>query len=197
MDNLLILDNALTPEECRSLIESQENNLKTDLKNTYLNYEYADMFDHESHPILGPLTKRIVTAYVDRFPAIKYTVDRWFVDGWRIKVFKEGRSFEAWHQEHTADFPLRIACVLVYLTDNNCGTEFMATGDVIGSKQGRAIMFPTSWTHTHRGQRDPDNKDRWIMSVYAHLNPISQVDISCDTRSAKIFIEQSERKNAV
>lgn len=169
IDNLLILDNSLTREQSETLIEIGSKSLdKTDLE-SHLGYEFYEWETWNTDSIIRPLTDLIIQEYRTRFPAINYTETLWGVGDWRFKHFPPGYSFQDWHHEHGFDNPLRIACILVYLSDHNCGTEFLATGETIKSITGRAIIFPTSWTHTHRGQVCPDNKSRYIMSAYVYL----------------------------
>ena len=41
--------------------------------------------------------------------------------------------------------------------------------EIVISKKGRLMVFPTYWTHTHRGQPCPENKNRYIMSAYFNV----------------------------
>ena len=169
IDNLLVLDSALTAEQCDMLIELGSLNLdKSDLE-SHLGYEFYEWKMWNTNTIIRPLADLVVQKYRTQFPAINYTETLWGVGDWRFKHFPPGYCFQDWHQEHSVENSLRIACILVYLSDHDCGTEFLATGETIKSVKGRAIMFPTSWTHTHRGQLCPENKSRYIMSAYVYL----------------------------
>ena len=52
-----------------------------------------------------------------------------------------------------------------HLTEHNCGTKFF-NGNVIKSEIGRLVIFPSYFTHTHRGEKCPDGKVRYILSGY-------------------------------
>lgn len=169
MDNLLVLDNALTREQCDELIKIGSQNLITTSLESSLGYEYSEYKNWNTDPIIRPLTDILVQRYIEAFPAITYTETIWGIGDWRFKHFPPGYSFEKWHHEHDYNNSTRIACILVYLSDHACGTEFLSTQKTIKSCVGRAIMFPTSWTHTHRGQVCPEGKSRYIMSAYAYL----------------------------
>ena len=56
-----------------------------------------------------------------------------------------------------------------YLSDHNCGTEFY-NGCMVKSVKGRSLLFPPYWTHAHKGQPCPDNKERYILSAYGVFN---------------------------
>lgn len=172
IDNLLVLDNVLSKNQCETLISLGSAKLNNSDLASYLGYEYYEWKNWKIDPIIRPLTDLIVQEYRNKFPAIECTATLWGIGDWRLKHFPPGYAFNKWHHEHDYSNPTRIACILVYLSDHDCGTEFLSTGEVIKSVAGRAIMFPTSWTHTHRGQVCPDNRSRYIMSAYAYLTDI-------------------------
>ena len=169
MDNLLVLDHALTKEECTELIDIGSKTLINTSLETTLGYEYTEWKNWSTDSIIRPLTDLLVQKYIEKFPAITYTETLWGIGDWRFKHFPPGYSFNKWHSEHDYINSTRIACILVYLSDHDCGTEFLSSQKIIKSVTGRAIMFPTSWTHTHRGQVCPENKSRYILSAYAYL----------------------------
>jgi hypothetical protein len=176
LDNLLVLDNALTADDCQVLINSGSKNLISTSLETTLGYEFKEWKNWNNDPIVRPLTDLLVQKYIEQFPAITYTKTVWGIGDWRFKHFPPGYSFNEWHSEHDYNNSTRIACILVYLSDHDCGTEFLSTQKTVKSCAGRAIMFPTSWTHTHRGQVCPENKSRYIMSAYAYLTDKTQID---------------------
>ena len=162
------MDNMLTKKQCEELIEANTNLDNSDLE-SHVGYEYCDIFNWRNHEILAPLTFKAIEEYKVRFPEIELTPNCWRLEVWRFKHFPPGYHFKEWHSEQSHEYPHRIASMMIYLSDHDCGTEFIATGEVIKSKAGRVVMFPSSWTHTHRGQLCPENKSRYIMSIYAEL----------------------------
>jgi hypothetical protein len=108
----------------------------------------------------------LIIEYKKQFPTIDLTSDQWNVSYFNFKWFKPGYSFNHWHCEHTKKDPLRILGLQIYLSDHSCGTEFHTPSCTIESKKGRAVVFPTFWTHVHRGQICPENKDRFLLSSY-------------------------------
>jgi hypothetical protein len=163
----LIIDNAITAQECDDLIGEFNKNLKTELIDTHNHYEYKDIF--YEHNILSSLVKHSLQEYKKKFPIIDQTSYRWQLQQWRFKRFPPGYFYDSWHSEHTRISPHRILACLLYLSDHNCGTEFKETSETVLSKKGRILMFPTFWTHIHRGQLCPDNKERFIMTAYAEF----------------------------
>jgi hypothetical protein len=167
MDNTLVFDDLITPAQCKELISKYSELEKKDLE-TYLAYEWRDL-KFEEEPWLKPVLQLIITEYIKAFPSMQYTNTVFECESWRFKHFPPGYHFSNWHSEHSYIYPYRVACVILYLSDHNCGTEFFSNKEVIQSKMGRAVIFPTFWTHTHRGQLCPENKDRYIMSAYFNL----------------------------
>jgi len=165
MDNILVIDKVITPEGCNNIIENYKSFLNNSVLDTHLGYEF---FDIANNPALEITASSIIKKYIEHFPEINLTSDLWACYGFRLQYFPPGYYFKEWHSEHNVKNPRRIACIMIYLTDHDCGTEFY-DGEVIKSVPGRAVVFPAFWTHTHRGQMCPDGKDRYILTAYIHL----------------------------
>lgn len=164
MNNVLIVDNALTIEECDLLIKESSSLMGETLQSPW-NYSYYDF--SIQHTTTSNLGRRLVEEYTTLYPEINLTFNKWYLEHFRIKEFKPGAYYDFWHSEQGFKLP-RIASVLVYLSDHNCGTEFY-NNEIVYSKKGRAIVFPAFWTHTHRGQPCPEGKPRFVMSSYISL----------------------------
>ena len=162
MNNLLVIDNALSNEQCDVLLNESHEKL-TESFGPPRNYSYYEF--PASHQLCSEFASTVIKEYIKKYPEINSTFDPWGVDHYRVKKFSPGQYYEAWHCEHSIRNPLRLAACILYLSDHNCGTEFMS-GEMVKSKKGRAIMFPAFWTHFHRGQPCPENKHRHIMSFY-------------------------------
>jgi len=160
-DYVLIVDDFLTHEECDRYIEIV-NNEEHGKFDEPLNYSFHSLFFHD----ISDIQKKIVELYSEKYPEIQLTPSLWGFDKpFLLKRFYPKKSFNVWHCEHDYTESQRIACSIIYLSDHNCGTEFY-DGSVVMSKKGRIMIFPTFWTHMHRGQVCPENKDRYIISGY-------------------------------
>lgn len=166
MNHVLIMDNLLSNEDCDKMIELNESNLINETEISPWNYLSCDI--SRTDPLLQSPIQNIVASYTQSYPEINLTQNRWDFDKFKLKKFRAGKFYDAWHSEHCLKYPYRIACLLLYLSDHDCGTEFY-NGEVIQSKKGRGVLFPTLWTHTHRGQPCLDGKERYIMSSYINL----------------------------
>jgi hypothetical protein len=169
MDNILVIDKVITPEGCNNIIDSYKGSLNSEMLDTHLGYEFCNI---TNNPALEILSNSIIKEYIKHFPDIELTADPWVCYEFRLKHFPPNYYFKEWHSEHSFKNPYRIACIMIYLTDHDCGTEFY-DGEVIKSVPGRAVVFPAFWTHTHRGQPCPNGKDRYILTAYINIHPKS------------------------
>ena len=164
LNHVLIIDSFLTPEECNKIIQMYAP-LKSRVLGDHSGYE-----DWNVHPgseklkFLVKKLEKVTIKYREKFPEVNY-LDRTVLDECRIKLFRPGKHYAGWHADHSPAWPARILGLMIYLSDHQCGTEFF-NGEVVRSKQGRLIMWPSSFTHTHRGQKCPENKNRYLFSGY-------------------------------
>lgn len=163
MENTMILDNIIADDDCDNLIERTEIFMGNEMSPPW-NYVYYDFPQNDPVSSVG---NKIVDRYLEKYPEINLTFNKWYVERFRIKRFNPGKFYDSWHSENGVQVP-RILAILIYLSDHNCGTEFY-NNTVVQSKKGRALVFPAFWTHTHRGQPCPDNKSRYVMSAYVTL----------------------------
>ena len=162
MNNFILTkDNVFDDLTCNSIID-YFNKIKP-VEDKYYNIVYeAPVFKKEK-------LQELFNNYFKIFPETGYIVDNLSLKELRIKQFKNGKFFSPWHHETNLKNYRRVLALMIYLSDHDCGTEFMS-GEIIKSKKGRAVMFPAYFTHTHRGQRCPENKDRYIYGGYFHLS---------------------------
>jgi hypothetical protein len=60
---------------------------------------------------------------------------------------------------------------MVYLNDVLDGgeTEFLYQSRRVKPREGRVVIFPVQWTHTHRGN-PPLSGEKYIATSWLHLN---------------------------
>ena len=162
MNHICIIDNSLSQKECDSLIDKYSSKLTKSLKKPW-NYSYH-VLPYEDE-ILQKLVSKILPKYKTENPEINFTSDPWSLKNFRFKRFNPGDHYNEFHSEQSLNDP-RVLSVLIYLSDHNCGTEFI-DGRMVKSVKGRSLLFPPFWTHVHKGQPCPENKYRYILSAYA------------------------------
>lgn len=159
-------DDILSSEDCNKLIKQLDNNLISNSE-SYRGYSYCNI-EETNLDIMKSIvltSNEVIKDYIKTYPEINHTGDQFALTNCRFKKFKKDKSFKKWHSEHCKQFSTRILNIMYYLSDHNCGTEFF-DGTVIKSKKGRVIVFPSYFTHTHRGQVCPDKKTRYILTGY-------------------------------
>jgi hypothetical protein len=157
---LLQKNNFLTKKECEQIIKKYKKICISECLITYLNYNYVD-FNFDAY--WKEKISNFLNEYIKKYDGINM-IEKWTMGKIRFKHFPKNYSFDSWHCEHTRRDPNRVISILIYLSDHEEGTEFYHWKKTIKSKTGKAIMFPASWTHLHRGQKT--NKDRYILSIY-------------------------------
>ena len=168
----LTVNDFLTQEECDSII-NQYDSISTPGEDKHLNYDKFDISsDDNLFDILNKRLPVITDMYKQMYSEIDYTGSFWQLTNLRFKKYSPGKSYDRWHSEHSIRNPHRILNVIIYLSDHYCGTEFY-NDETIFSKKGRITIFPSYFTHTHRGQKCPENKPRYILAGYYNFVDIN------------------------
>ena len=165
MNFVMIEDNFLKVAECNTLIKKYKDKTNKQTLNEHVSYCDYTITDEKD---LYNKSKKLINKYIKKYPSLNKSLT-WGMRRFNFKHFPPGYSFDKWHCEHDLKYPHRILCCQVYLTNHNCGTEFYDPNETVMSKAGRAVVFPAFWTHIHRGQVCPDNKDRYLLANYGFI----------------------------
>ena len=171
-NHILSYDNLLSEIECQNISDwfLQHKSIQKEVDR--VGYHYADYDNTEPRAKeLLPMFRavnRIQEEYAHRNPEINVIPNKCVMPGVRFKWWKPGGAYSSWHCEHTYKFNNRVMNFMIYLSTNNCSTEFYRYGNY-KTTAGRGIMFPSFYTHTHRGTPCKDNKDRYALSGYFFL----------------------------
>lgn len=90
-----------------------------------------------------------------------------------LQKYEPNGGFKAWHFERmNAVFPAatRHIVFLTYLNDVNDlgGTEFFYQKKTLQAKKGVTALWPSDWTHTHRGIPSPTER-KYIMAGWLNF----------------------------
>jgi hypothetical protein len=164
MKYILTKDDFISNKESKDIINYFINkiNKQTDLNGC--NYAHFENNDYINLSFLKDKINSFFKQYGEIHKELNFITGTWALTDFRFKNFKPGNYFKNWHSEQSLN-QNRILCFMIYLSDHNCGTEFF-DGNTINSKTGRALIFPASFTHTHRGQICPENKERYLLGGY-------------------------------
>ena len=109
MNNICIIDNALSNKDCDFLINNLKNNIQGSYGNPH-NYNYCDVaFDDNN--ILQNLTTNILTKYTKLYPEINLTYNKWQLGNYRFKEFLPSNYYNEFHSEQGFNEP-RILSIL-------------------------------------------------------------------------------------
>ena len=94
-----------------------------------------------------------------------------YINDVKMQKTGPGEGYHVWHQEGgTVDSARRMVAWIIYLNDIDAGgeTEFLYQSRRVSPKAGRVLMFPTSYTHMHRGN-PPLSGHKYILTGWFEL----------------------------
>jgi hypothetical protein len=108
--------------------------------------------------------------YADKYSVLK-TADQHQIYSVKIQRTNVGQGYHVWHFEDSSrNVSNRILAFILYLNDINEGgeTEFLYLHKRIKPVEGRMVIWPAGFTHTHRG--NPPLKDtKYIMTGWVEF----------------------------
>lgn len=173
MQFIYVRDNALSKKECERVIKwfemhpekhnpgvawggevDQSHKQSTDWTK---NFRDEDPIDQLIEEILLHHTEE----YHEEVKGINYVSSSWGLDPYyNIQKYPPGGGFKNWHHEHgnfdefpDSDACRRILAWMIYLNDvPDGGTQFIDQEKTLKAVEGRVVIWPAYWTHTHRSQ---------------------------------------------
>ena len=159
-----IYDNALSQQECDILISRFEKSeqgrgavwkngqlvrdpsVKDSIELPNLRFSNGDLISN----LIRTKLQFSINKYIKKYSHIPQ-LNTWGVeDGYTFKKFEKGGGYKSWHHEHgPKNQSERILAWMFYLNDAS-GTEFMHY-PTINARIGRCVIWPSSWTHVHKG----------------------------------------------
>ena len=175
VDFILRQSKLLTKFDCSKIIEwvFENKNLIQDSQIEFSGYYYCDISLDEILSVdelkkISQIIYQLKNEYVKKYREVNNTYNIWDFDYIRFKWWKPGNGYVSWHSDHGGPNPKdsnRIISFLIYLSDNDCCTEFKRYKNQ-KTEMGSAIMFPTFFTHEHRGGICKKGLDRFVISGY-------------------------------
>ena len=106
--------------------------------------------------------------YVEKYGVLYDLRKHTFSESIKIQKNDVSEGYHIWHCEHTGiKSSNRLMLAILYLNDVESGgeTEFLYQSKRIPSKQGTALLCPSSYTHTHRGN-PPLKGSKYVMNTW-------------------------------
>mgnify|MGYP001173024860 CR=1 FL=1 len=86
-----------------------------------------------------------------------------------IQKYPIGGGYKQWHFENYADLN-RLFAFMTYLNDvPDGGTEFLYQNMTIKAEKGLTLIWPSAWTHTHRGVVS-NTKEKYIITGWYSIS---------------------------
>ena len=184
-----VFENVYDEKFCQSLIDGfnradelgfalsrQQNNegsrLKKDDTALFSQDARADrIFAKEYRAFLDKFWTGVYDIYANEYTALVDGNDRHHVLSVKIQKTEVGQGYHVWHCEHSSrETASRVLAFVLYLNDVDEGgeTEFLYQHKRVKPKVGTVVVFPSSFTHVHRGN-PPLSGTKYILTGWVEF----------------------------
>jgi len=129
--------------------------------------QYTPLFNNYRNKLQDCLEKYIIR-YPESNNLARFNVNNHY----NIQYYKPNGGFKAWHHERGS--LLDTTRVLVFMTflnnASNGGTSFKYQKLTVPAKKGLTLIWPTDFTHTHKGQISKTH-EKYIITGWFTFNP--------------------------
>ena len=128
---------------------------------------------HDTDPALAGyrfFLQKVLDAYVKKYPDAN-NVDKFnVIRNYNIQYYCPGGGFKTWHSERSSLLSSdRHLVFMTFLnTIENGGTEFKYQNLIVPAIKGLTIIWPTDWTHTHKGVVNNQNEKYIITGWFSY-----------------------------
>ena len=117
---------------------------------------------------------QVLESYKETYDAFMYPVC--FAEGMNIQYYEPGEGFPKWHCERRMNQSnqraLAFMTYLNALTDGG-GTEWLYQEKILQPKKGLTAIWPTDFTHTHRGIISPTETKIIITGWFNYVDVVA------------------------
>ena len=94
-------------------------------------------------------------------------------EGYNIQNYKAGGGFKTWHNErNNLKQCQRVLIFMTYLNDvEDGGTFFKYQNLKVPAKKGLTLIWPSDWTHTHKGEISKTKEKFIVTGAFSFLHP--------------------------
>jgi len=160
---------------CQSYIPLVKKRKDDYVEDSYL---FTSFFERVENPELNRLNKKLtdyfmsivdfcITKYMEKYRILQ-GLDGYSVYDLKFQKTLPGEGFHGWHYENTKRLVADRRLVFqLYLNDVEEGgeTEFLYYPKRIKAEQGKLIIWPATFTHTHRGNT-PLSGEKFIITSW-------------------------------
>jgi prolyl 4-hydroxylase len=110
-------------------------------------------YDHPTFIIYKNLIGNIIHRYEKKYPEIEELSKFGMVESCQIQHYEPGEGFKKWHFERSSKAENRCLVFMTFLnTVPGAGTHFKYQDLTTPAEKGLTLIWPTDFTHTHKGQ---------------------------------------------
>ena len=122
-------------------------------------------YNHPTFIIYKNLLGHAVHLYEKKYPEIEELSKFGMVESCQIQHYKPGEGFKNWHFErNNSTNSNRCLVFMTYLNDvPDAGTHFKYQDLTTPAEKGLTLMWPTDFSHTHKGQIT-DKHEKYIIT---------------------------------
>jgi len=109
--------------------------------------------------------QKVLDKYIKKYPQVNSLNRFCLIENYNIQHYKKNGGYRKWHFERPSiNYSNRVLVFMTYLNDvGKSGTEFLYQNIKVPAKKGLTLIWPTDWTHTHRGIISK-NKEKTIIT---------------------------------
>ena len=156
---------------CDDLIEYHKNNMeyknlgKSIGANEMKKSTDVTIFPASQNPSIL-MYRKLLFGYIKEYNAAydNPLAEMTIADGFNIQHYKPGEGYLNWHSERSIHLThQRALTFMTYLNDvsDGGGTEFKYQKLRHNAKRGKTLIWPSDFTHTHRGQKS-ETEEKYI-----------------------------------
>ena len=191
-DFIGIYENAFPKEYCDHLIKTFQQYKNSSIRRPNFNHAANDIslgifpvLDQKSKNAFYRCMNNIIDQYIDQYRILsEQTHSGWEVTDMKVQQTKPSEGYHTWHCEFspTSLFFKRWGVWSLYLNDVEKGgeTEFLYQSIRVKPKTGTVCIFPSYYTHAHRGNPPLKNTKYlatgWIEYPEKHIKNASLGD---------------------
>jgi hypothetical protein len=134
------------------------------------------LFNQIQENVLDVAKKYVAPRYVSLIPKFSDPKINISIQYINIQLNEEYDGFHMWHDDGKET---RLITFIIYLNDIEEGgeTEFLYQKTRIKPEKGKIVMFPCSYTHTHRGNPVLSNQEKYILTGWiVHNTPTTDFE---------------------
>jgi hypothetical protein len=116
--------------------------------------------------------QKVLINYIQRYEYANL-VRPFAVCDYNIQYYKKNEGFRKYHSERGGlENSNRHLVFMTYLNDvPDGGTEFLYQNLTVSAKKGLTVIWPSDWTHTHRGQISKNFEKYIVTGWFKFTNP--------------------------